>query len=100
MSIENITDKKEDEIKLIYQVITHPAGFNIDMFGNYLGIRSHCDGYEVTWQEMMDGMVCEWNKEFSHDEAMDAVIFFVEKRYELQCGVDIESELMKESYYE
>jgi len=99
MSIENILDKKEDEIKLIHQVITHPAAFNIDLFGGYVGIRSHCDGYEVAWQEPGAGAIIDCHKNFNPDESMLAVIFFVEKRYEMQAGMDFESALMRANYY-
>ena len=95
MSVQDILDKKDSEIAMIYQVITHPAGFILDLFGGLLTLRSHCDGYEVAWKEYLDGMECDFHRDFKHGEAMDAVLFFVEKRFDHQCGIDFENELMK-----
>lgn len=96
MSVQGILDQKEAEIKLIYDVITHRAAFIIDLFGGMLMIRSHSDGYEVAWKEYLDGMECDFHRDFRYDETMDAVIFFVEKRFDYQLGIDFEEELMKE----
>lgn len=98
MSVQDILDQKQEEIDLIYKVITHPAAFIIDLFGGLLSIRSHSDGYEVAWKEYIDDMECEFHRDFRHDETMDAVIFFVEKRFDHQCGIDFECELMKEKH--
>lgn len=96
MSIQELYAKKDEEIELIHKVITHPAAFAIDMFGDLLTIRSHCDGYEVAWKEFLDGMECNFHRDFRHEESMEAATFFIEKRYQLECGIDIEFELMKE----
>lgn len=95
MSIQDIIDKKDQEIEILHKVLILAPGYNIDLFGEMLYIRSHCDGYEVGWEAIEDGMQCNWHKEFAYDESMDAVIFFVEKRYELQLGIDFEQALMK-----
>jgi hypothetical protein len=98
MSVQDILDKKADEIKLLYDVIMHPAGFIIDLFGNMLYIRSTNDDYEVGWETLEDGQVCDWHKSFQ--DPLEAVTFFVEKRHERQLGVDFEIELMKEKHNE
>lgn len=100
MSVQDLIAKKDEEIVLIYEVITHPAGFIVDLFGGLCTIRSHCDGYEVAWKEILDGMECDFHRDFTHDEAKEAVVFFVDKRFELECGIDIEYELMKEKQHE
>lgn len=32
-----------DEILLIHSVITHPAGFNVDLFGDLVTAREHSE---------------------------------------------------------
>jgi len=78
---------KEEEVDLIIKIINHPAGFDVAIFG-LLTIRSHCDGYEVA---------CEadaTHKDFTN--LVDAAQFFVDKRHELELGLDIEAKLMKD----
>ena len=82
---------RDEEIELIKKVIGHPAAFDIGLF-TLLTIRSHCDGYEVAWDEGE-----EW-KDFT--DLQEAVEFFVDKRYELELGLDIEAKLMKERMHE
>lgn len=87
---------REEEIKLIKEVLKHPAGFNIGLFAA-LSIRSHSDGFEVAWDKAADG-TDEYNKDYYKDfiSLQEAVEFFVDKRREMQLGLDIEAELMKE----
>jgi hypothetical protein len=75
--------EKLEEAEILRAVITHPAGFCINMFHDVLGIRPHTDGYEVNWNinETDTGYV-----DFTN--AMDACVFFVNKRIELEIGVD------------
>ena len=89
---------KEQEIELVYQVITHPAGYILDLFGNMLYIRSYFTEvgteYEVVWEEILDGgTVVDSFKQFL--DAKEAATFFVEKRCDMQLGIDIEHSLMK-----
>ncbi len=100
MSVQDILDTKEDEIKLIHQIITHRAGFIIDLFGGMITIRSHSDGFEVAWQTFDDSLVYDWHRDYAHHDSLEAVTFFVEKRHALQCGIDFEGELMKEKHNE
>jgi hypothetical protein len=95
--------EKEQEIELVYQVITHPAGYILDLFGNMLYIRSYFVAtgmeYEVVWEEIMDGAtVVDSFKQFL--DAREAATFFVEKRYDMQLGIDIEHSLMKGETHE
>ncbi len=86
---------KEEEIELIKKVLSHPAGISLDIFG-LISIRSHSDGYEVAWGKHyeMDTNTGPY-KDFI--DLHEAVEFFVNKRYELELGLDIELELMKKN---
>jgi|ERR1035437_1782718 hypothetical protein len=94
MSVQDILDKKEEEIKLINQIITHPAGFILDLFGEMLYIRSTMYEFEIGWEELEDNIVMNFTKLF--DEALAASTFFVERRHKMQLGIDFESELIRE----
>lgn len=87
---------RDEEIELLKKVLEHPAGFNIGLFAA-LSIRSHSDGFEVAWDKAADG-TDEYNKDYYKDfsSLQEAVEFFVDKRREMQLGLDIEAELMKE----
>jgi hypothetical protein len=91
---------KEKEIDLIITVIGHPAGFDVDLFGGMICIRSHCDGYEVAWEEAqaVGGIFGKRLKKLYKDftDLKEAAAFFVDKRYELELGLDIEAELFKQ----
>ncbi len=78
----------DDEIKLVYNVITHPAGFLLDLFGESLYIRSTKHEFEIGWETVLDGQVCNSHKLFW--DALVAATFFVNKRYELKIGIDFE----------
>jgi len=90
---------KQEEIELIKQIIEHPAGFDLGLFVA-LKIRPHSDGYEVAWGKAADpkSLEDEYNKDFYRDfkTSLEAATFFVNKRYELELGIDIEAQLMKE----
>jgi len=85
---------REEEIDLIKRLISHPAGFDLGLF-TLLTIRSHSDGYEVAWgKEFEISSGTSPYKDFN--DLQEAVEFFVDKRQELQLGLDIEAKLMKE----
>ena len=94
MSVQDILDKKDEEIKMVYQLIGHPAGFILDLFGEMLFIRSTYYEFEIGWEEVLDGLVLKNYKLFW--DLQDAATFFVEKRHEMQLGIDFEAELMRE----
>ena len=87
---------KEEEIALIKNIITHPAGFNLGLH-MLLTIRSHSDGFEVAWGKAAK-CIDEYDKNYYKDftDAQEAAEFFVNKRHELELGIDIEYKLMKE----
>lgn len=94
---------RDEEIELIKKVLSHPAGFDLGLFVT-LKIRSHSDGYEVAWEKAADpkSLEDEYNKDYYRDftDLQEAVEFFIDKRYELELGLDIEAKLMKERMHE
>lgn len=87
---------KEEEIDFIMKIIDHPAAFDIGLLG-LLSIRSHCDGYEVAWEEpylITKTRSCHEN----FIDLREAATLFVNKRYEQELGLDIEARLMKENH--
>jgi len=93
-TIQEILDSKEDEIKMVQTIIDHPAGFIVDLFGKMLYIRTTESNWEVTWEMLLDEQIVDSYKAFTSSE--EAVRFFVEKRHELQLGIDFEIALWKE----
>lgn len=94
---------KEKEIILIHQVITHPAGYILNLFGNMLNIRSYSTEFgtewEIAWEEVLDGsVIVDSFKQFR--DAMEAATFFVEKRFSMQLGIDIDASLMEGELHE
>ena len=85
---------KDEEVDFIMKIIDHPAGFDLDLFA-LLAIRSHCDGYEVSWEEpyLLTKTIM---RHINFTDLKEASQFFVHKRYELELGFDIEERLMKE----
>lgn len=94
---------REEEIDLIKKILDHPAGFDLGLFV-MLKIRSHSNGYEVAWDKAADpkSLEDEYNKDYYRDfsSLQEAVEFFVDKRHELQLGLDIEAQLMKKEMHE
>jgi len=99
----------EDEIKLICQLLSHPAGFDIDCSGS-LAIRPIGEAlpikeWEVSWDGQY-GSSSGFTKYESFAVLDDAVRFFVLKRHETENGLDFEcrmgrfpfSELYARSY--
>ena len=86
----SMTADIKEEIALIIKVLTHPAGFNIDLFGGLLSINSTEDPccWEVTGS--VNGK--EYWKSFSTVE--EAAMFFCEERRRRQLGIDLEKFLM------
>lgn len=90
------------EKELIVALLKHPAGYSADLF-SMLEIRS------ATSDGLMQGDIvycvgnsCDdivpkaerWEEVFDTPE--EAAEFFIEKRHELELGLDIEAELMSE----
>ena len=77
----------EDEIELVYDLLSHPAGFDIDIAG-LLWVRQYeWPQWAVEWNTPADTSKIEV-QEFNN--ALDAATFFVAKRYELGYGLDFD----------
>lgn len=77
------------ELNLIVAMITHPAGYVVDLFGGLLSVRGADEGNEqftVEWQ----------NKEIGvptfrlFDSAKEAVEYFLSVREKYKIGLDME----------
>lgn len=87
----------EDEIVRLIEFLKHPAGFDVDM-GGVLCIRpitekTPPDFWEVSWEERKESNVVVHSKEFL--SLRESAMFFVEKRHEMQAGLDFEAEYYK-----
>jgi hypothetical protein len=84
-----------DEILLIHQVVTHPAGYNIDLFGDLVEIQGNDQGtYEVAW---CPGPNAKAHPYRSFKSPLRAAAFFVWKRHKLGFGVDYDEKACKEA---
>ncbi len=101
MNEENKTSI-EEEISLVIAVLKHPAGFDLDLFGGMLTVRSTDQNtFEVDWYqdwEEFDETPGKRYESFSTIE--EAARYFVEKRYQYRLGVDFEQEDFKENLNE
>jgi hypothetical protein len=86
-----------EEVAIVRAAIVHPAGFDLDIFGGVLCIRSA--GGPMNTEEM--GIEVEWNtvvgakpdvgvRRFTREQPDEAATFFVQKRHELRMGLDFE----------
>ena len=82
----------DKEIVRVIFILSHPAGFDLDMCG-MICIRpiDECSPpirWEVDWEEYTNSSHSSCFKEF--DTLESAAKFFVYKRHELQYGLDYE----------
>lgn len=78
---------RDQEIKLIYNLLRHPAGFDIDIAG-LLWVRQYeWPQWAVEWEHPSDNSKIEL-EEFN--SALEAATFFVDKRHERELGLDFE----------
>lgn len=75
-----------DEEQLIYQLIIHPAGFDIDIAGALIIRRYEYPMWAVEWEDYILDTKSVQVKEFT--DPLEAVSFFCKKRLELQLGLD------------
>lgn len=75
----------QEEVDFVIQVITHPAGYDLDLFG-YFCIRPTD---QKVWCVSYDhpGEYC-WEKCFNTAE--EAASYFVKIRHDEQIGIDFE----------
>jgi hypothetical protein len=87
---------KAEEIALVKAVIAAPIGYDLDLFGGMLVIRSAGgpmsdeETIEVEWEVMEGTKPNKGTASFASTELEQAAIFFVEKRRELRIGLDFE----------
>jgi hypothetical protein len=87
---------KEEEIALVQAIIDAPAGYDLDLFGGMLIIRSTGgpmndeETIEVEWNMMIETKAEVGTQSFQKTDSLAAARFFVEKRHELRCGIDFE----------
>ncbi len=84
----------QSEVELIYQLITHQAGFTVELFST-LYIRSEEDGsWIVKWENFFcphSDPKSEW-EELTFANAMQACQCFIELRYRICLGLDLEEQ--------
>jgi len=86
----------EEEINLVYNLLVHPAGFDIDIAGLLWVRRYEYPQWAVEWENCSND---NFDKKISVKEfadAKDAAKFFVEKRRQLCLGLDFEKDFSKE----
>lgn len=85
-----------NEEELIIAVLKHSAGFNLDLFGGLLCVRSTDQNiFEVEWDiRLLDGFQDKESRidYLSFFTAEEAAKCFVEKRHEFRLGIDFEYE--------
>ncbi len=87
---------REEEIALVVAVLEAPAGYDLDLFGGMLQIRSAGapfgseESIEVEWEETEEKLIV---RSFPKGEVLAAATFFVEKRHERRLGLDFEREV-------
>lgn len=85
---------KEEEIEIVYQAITHPAGFDVDIAGVLLVRQYEHPQWAVEWENYDNSHNREISvKEF--DDPKEAARFFVEKRHEMEIGLDFDRKAME-----
>lgn len=91
---------KEKEIELVYQIIIHPAAFDLDIAGILCVRRYEHPQWAVEWESYYNPHSEPKSetevREF--DDPKEAAKFFVEKRHELEIGLDFDQKAM-EGYY-
>lgn len=94
----------DDEVKLIISILSHPAGYDIDLDGT-LCIRpiyehSPPQEWEVDWEEYInDPAAGGWIGSTIHHKTFtdieEAAKFFVFLRHQRELGLDFEAEAIR-----
>lgn len=75
----------QEEIELITKIISHPAGYDVDLFGTFCVRPTDQGVWEVDW---VDGNNKPEYKTF--DTAKEAAEYFVRLRIKDEIGIDFE----------
>ena len=80
------------EEELVVAVITHKAGFDLDLFGGMLCARGTEQGvFCVSWNTDAASAGGPSDQEEEFKDPVEAATFFVQKRHELKLGMDYEN---------
>ena len=84
----------EEEIEFVLKVITHPVGYDLDLFGT-MCVRPTDQGvWCVSWEEntkIVDGKFTTDEREQCFPTPQEAAEFFVRKRIADEIGLDFEA---------
>ena len=80
---EALLARRDNEVKLIHDLILHPAGFSIESCGDLCIRRLEDPRWCVSWEPHS-------KTEIVFENSLEAVEFFVDKRSELQLGLDFD----------
>ena len=88
----------EEEIEMIFTMLSHSGGFDLDMAG-LICIRpvDECcppEHWEVDWEIQEETTIIKFHKVFQ--SLREAVVFFVEKRHLLCIGLDFDYMVRKD----
>jgi len=86
-----IEQEVEQEVQLLLPILTHPAGFNIDLFGGLLGVNGTEDPevWEVSWDLPRPGdRPDKGHRAFK--TAQEALRFFCLERRRRELGLEFE----------
>jgi hypothetical protein len=89
---------REEEVALVEAVINCPVGYDLDLFGGMMCIRTTGgpmnmeETVEVEWEVMIGAKPNRGTQSFPKNptDIRAAAQFFVDKRHELQIGIDYE----------
>lgn len=84
---------RESEIDLVYKLLSHPAGYDIDIEGSLWVRRYEYPMWAVEWEvpheKQINEVVTKTKVEVKEFEnVLEAAIFFVDKRHDLKLGID------------
>jgi len=87
----------QNEVDLVKAVLSHPAGYELDLLGAILTIRSPGgpqnteESIEVEWNAMIGTKPEVGSEVFDKSDLEGAAMFFVKKRHALRLGIDFEA---------
>ena len=86
----------EEEIKSVYDLITHPAGYDVGCSGLISIRRYEYPKWAVEWEERSYLVNCPDRLEvLEFDDPMKAAECFVDLRHQVYVGLDYDSEEAK-----
>ena len=74
-----------EEVLLVHKIITHPAGYDLGLFGGLLSIRSTD---QETFEVESEGIKVTWIRNRSFKSSLRAAATFVYLRHKWGIGID------------